>query len=99
MVKVSVVIKALNEESNISRAVESSLKAVAPYGGEVIVADSCSTDRTVEIASAFPITVVQLSHPEEKCCGISPQLGYQHSNGECIFLLDGDMDLDAAFVD
>lgn len=96
--RVSVVIKALNEESNISRAIESSLTAVAPYGGEVVVADSGSTDRTVEIAAAFPVTVVQLRHPEERCCGISPQLGYQHSRGEYVYLLDGDMDLDAAFV-
>lgn len=99
IVKVSVVIKALNEESNISRAIESSLKAVAPYGGEVVVADSGSTDRTVEIAAAFPVTVVRLGRPEERCCGISPQLGYQHSRGEYVYLLDGDMDLDAVFVD
>lgn len=97
--KVSVVIKALNEESNIRRAVESSLAAAAPHSGEVIVADSGSTDRTVEIASAFPVTVVQLGRPEERCCGISPQLGYQHSRGEYVYLLDGDMDLDAAFVE
>jgi glycosyltransferase involved in cell wall biosynthesis len=98
-VKVSVVIKTLNEESGIRRAIESSLKAVAPFGGEVIVSDSGSTDRTVEIASAFPVTVVQLGHPEERCCGISPQLGYQHSHGDYVYLLDGDMELDAAFVD
>jgi glycosyltransferase involved in cell wall biosynthesis len=98
IVKVSVVIKALNEENNISRAVESSLKAVAPWGGEVIVADSGSADRTVEIAAAFPITVVQLGNPGERCCGVSPQLGYQHSRGEYVYLLDGDMDLDATFL-
>jgi glycosyltransferase involved in cell wall biosynthesis len=97
-VKVSVVIKALNEESNIRQAIESSLAAIAPFGGEVIVADSGSTDRTVEIAKVFPITVVQLGHPEERCCGIAPQLGYQHSRGEYVYLLDGDMDLDTAFV-
>lgn len=96
--KVSVVIKALNEESNISRAIESSLKAVAPYGGEVIVADGGSADRTAEIAAAFPVTVVQLGKPEERCCGISPQLGYQHSRGEYVYVLDGDMELDAAFL-
>jgi glycosyltransferase involved in cell wall biosynthesis len=98
-VKVSVVIKALNEENNIRQAVESSLAAAAPFGGEVIVADCGSTDRTVEIASGFPVMVVQLGRPEERCCGISPQLGYQHSHGEYVYLLDGDMNLDAAFVD
>jgi glycosyltransferase involved in cell wall biosynthesis len=97
-VKVSVVIKALNEESNIRDAIESSLAAVAPFGGEVIVADSGSSDRTVEIAAKYPITVVQLGRPEERCCGIGPQLGYQHSRGEYVYLLDGDMNLDPAFV-
>lgn len=96
--KVSVIIKALNEEANIARAIESSLRAVAPFGGEVIVADSVSSDRTVEIASGYPIKIVQLEHAEERCCGIAPQLGYQHSGGEYVYILDGDMELDPEFI-
>ena len=72
---VSIVIKALNEEKNICAAIESALAAVADVGGEVILADSCSTDRTVELASRYPIRVVQLANPSERCCGIGPQLG------------------------
>ena len=98
MVKVSIVIKTLNEEGNISRAIESALEAAAPHGGEVIVADSGSTDRTVETAMQYPISVVQLSNPEEQCCGIGPQLGFQHSKGECLYILDGDMELDTSFL-
>ena len=49
--RVSVIIKAFNEEKNICAAIESSLAAVAEMGGEVILADSHSTDRTVELAS------------------------------------------------
>jgi len=98
MLKVSVIIKGLNEESNIARAIESSLAAVAPYGGEVILADSASTDRTIDIALQYPITVVQLCNPEERCCGIAAQLGYQHSHGEYIYILDGDMKLDSSFL-
>ncbi len=96
--KVSVIIKALNEEANIARAVESALRAVASFDGEVVVADSASTDRTVEIAMRYPVKVVQLEHATERCCGIAPQLGYQHSSGEYVYILDGDMDLDAEFV-
>lgn len=96
--KISVIIKAYNEEANIARAIESSLRAVAPFGGEVIVADSISSDRTVEIAMRYPIKVVQLEHASERCCGIAPQLGYQHSSGEYVYVLDGDMDLDREFV-
>ena len=49
--RVSVIIKAFNEERNICAAIESSLAAVAEVGGEVILADSSSTDRTVELAT------------------------------------------------
>jgi glycosyltransferase involved in cell wall biosynthesis len=98
MIKVSIVIKALNEETNIARAIESALVAAAPHGGEVIVADSGSMDRTVEIAMRYPTLVVQLENFEERCCGVGPQLGYQHSSGEYIYVLDGDMELDASFL-
>ncbi|HEY0885382.1 MAG TPA: glycosyltransferase, partial [Ramlibacter sp.] len=66
---VSIIIKAFNEEKNICAAIESSLAAAAEVGGEVILADSNSTDRTVELASRYPIRIVQLVHSHERCCG------------------------------
>lgn len=98
MTKVSIVIKALNEESNIRRAIESSLFAAANFDGEVILADSSSTDNTIEIAEHFPISIVQLEHIHDRSCGIGPQLGYQHSKGEYVYILDGDMELQAPFL-
>jgi GT2 family glycosyltransferase len=97
-VKISIIIKTLNEEANIARAIESALVAAAPHGGEVIVADSGSKDRTVEIAMGYPTLVVQLENFDERCCGVGPQLGYQHSSGEYVYVLDGDMQLDAGFL-
>jgi GT2 family glycosyltransferase len=96
--RVSVVIKALNEEDNICAAIESSLEAVAEVGGEVVLADSHSTDRTVELASRYPIRIVQLAHADERCCGVGPQLGYQHACGEYIYILDGDMKMLTGFL-
>ena len=90
---VSVVIKALNEESGIEATIESALRAVSKVSGEVVLADSCSTDRTVELAMKYPVRIVQLANASERCCGIGPQLGYQHSSGEFIYLIDGDMQL------
>lgn len=90
---VSVIIKALNEEKRITTTIESALRAVNAFGGEVVLADSCSTDRTVELAQQYPIRIVQLLHPEERCCGVGPQLGYQHSKGDFVYILDGDMEL------
>jgi GT2 family glycosyltransferase len=97
--RVSVVIKALNEEKNICEAIESSLRAVAHVGGEVVLADSHSSDRTVELASRYPIRVVQLAHADERCCGIGPQLGFQHARGEYIYIMDGDMRLVEGFLE
>ncbi|MBG9390109.1 glycosyltransferase family 2 protein [Caenimonas aquaedulcis] len=98
MSRVSVVIKALNEEANICAAIESALAAVAEVGGEVILADSYSSDRTVELASRYPIRVVQLAHADERCCGAGPQLGFQHSIGEYVYILDGDMQMLPGFL-
>lgn len=95
---VSIVIKTLNEEKNIAGAIESALAALAEVGGEVIVADSASNDRTVEIATGYPVTVVQLAHPQERCCGIGPQLGYQYASGTHLYILDGDMQLRPGFL-
>ncbi len=98
MPTISVIIKALNEEEHIQKAITTSLAAISPYGGEVIVADSGSTDRTIEIAGRFPVTIVRLQNPQERCCGIAPQLGFQHSRGDFLYLLDGDMELQSEFV-
>jgi glycosyltransferase involved in cell wall biosynthesis len=98
--KVSIVIKALNEQATIARAIESSLKAVSECagGGEVILADSLSTDRTVEIGRQFPIRIVQLCDGDDRCCGVGAQLGYLISKGEFVYVLDGDMELIPGFL-
>jgi glycosyltransferase involved in cell wall biosynthesis len=97
-VRVSIVIKALNEEKHIGAALASALVALEPIGGEVILADSGSGDRTVEIARGFPVGVLQLKNRAERRCGIGPQLGYQRAQGEFVYILDGDMELDPAFL-
>ena len=97
--RVSIIIKALNEEQHISACIESALRAVAQVGGEVVLADSCSSDRTVELAQSYPIRIVQLTHAHERCCGAGPQLGYQHSCGEYVYILDGDMQMLEDFLE
>ncbi|MFM7439596.1 MAG: glycosyltransferase, partial [Snowella sp.] len=54
----SVYILTHNEEIDIADCIESAL-----LSDDIIVVDSCSTDRTVEIASAYPVRVLQ--HPFE----------------------------------
>ena len=98
MPHVSIIIKALNEERHIGAALRSALDAAGLVDGEVILADSGSTDSTVEIARALPVTVLQLSNPAERRCGIGPQLGYQVASGAFVYVLDGDMELDRNFL-
>ena len=96
--RVSIIIKALNEENRIVAAVESALAAVRTVGGEVVLADSCSSDNTVTLASSYPIRIVQLACAEQRCCGVGPQLGYQHCAGEYVYILDGDMEILPGFL-
>ena len=95
---VSIVIKALNEERHIATAIESALAALDGVHGEVILADSASTDRTVKIAERYPIKIVSMSRIEDRSCGAGGQLGYQYSFGDYICLIDGDMRLYRGFV-
>lgn len=50
----SIYILTYNEEVDIAACIESAL-----LSDDVIVVDSCSTDRTVEIASRYPVRIVQ----------------------------------------
>lgn len=96
--RVSVIIKAYNEERRIEQALRSSLAAVAEVGGEVILADGHSTDATVAIASEFPVRVVRLLDGGQRSCGIGPQLGFQHARGEYVYVMDADMQLRPGFL-
>lgn len=96
--RVSVIIKAYNEERRIEQALRSSLAAVAEVGGEVILADGHSTDGTVAIASEFPVRIVRLLDAGARSCGIGPQLGFQHARGEFVYVMDADMQLQPGFL-
>src|SRR4051812_11710178 len=95
---ISIIIKTLNEEARIADAIESALNVNKWIPTEVIVADSASTDRTIEISRKYPVRVVQLSDPNDRSCGVGPQLGFQNATGDFILILDGDMRLRDEFV-
>ena len=52
--KLSVIVTTFNEEINVAECLESVL-----WADEILLVDSFSTDRTVEIAGRYPITVLQ----------------------------------------
>lgn len=96
--KISIIIKAYNEEANIAKSVESSLEAVKEFGGEVIVVDSLSEDNTVEIVKKYPVKIVQINKNSIKTSAAALEVGYRASRGEFILALDGDMILDKNFI-
>lgn len=98
MVRVSIIIKAFNEEARIAASIESAATAAENFINEIIVADCQSTDNTIGIASRYPVVVAQLADPSERCCGVAPQLGFQHSSGTYVYLLDGDMEMEPDFL-
>ncbi|MDK1383826.1 glycosyltransferase family A protein [Sinorhizobium sp. 8-89] len=95
---ISVIIKTLNEEKRIAATIESVIAALEGKQGEIIIADSGSSDRTVEIALKYPVTIAQIIPPALPSCGIGPQLGFQYSRYDYVCLLDGDMLLDPGFL-
>ncbi|HYU47051.1 MAG TPA: glycosyltransferase family 2 protein [Terriglobales bacterium] len=87
----SVVIIAYNEEANIGRALASVQPLVADGKGEIIVVDSGSTDRTVEIAKSFGAKVFI-----EEWKGYAAQKNsvIDKASGEWILSLDADEEVD-----
>lgn len=101
IVDITIIVKALNEERHIEACLQSALQALQSMPGltgEVILADSVSTDRTVEIASNLGVRIVQFSSVGDRGCGAALQLGYQYALGRYVYVLDGDMQLIAEFL-
>lgn len=92
-------IKCLNEEAKIEACLKSAMQAAANYDSEIILADSGSTDRTIEIARKFPIRIVQLANAADRSCGAGAQLAFQYATGSYFYLLDGDMILNPDFIE
>ena len=60
MVELSVVLITRNQDWNIARLVQSVMNEAAGLSYEIVLVDSASTDRTVEIALNYPIRIVRL---------------------------------------
>src|SRR6201981_677897 len=87
----SVVIITFNEEANIGRTLESVKPLVADGKGEVIVVDSGSTDRTVEIARSFGAKIFV---EEWKGYAAQKNSAIEKATGDWILSLDADEELD-----
>ena len=91
----SVVIITFNEEANIGRTLESVKPLLADGKGEVIVVDSGSTDRTVEIAKSYGAKVFV---EEWKGYAAQKNSAIDKATGEWILSLDADEEVDSELV-
>lgn len=83
--KISVIIPTINEEASIGEVIDEVQKSL---DCEILVVDSNSRDRTVEIAKAKGATVI---NEPRLGYGRAYKTGFQHATGDTIVTLDGDM--------
>ena len=96
----SVVVVTHNEEDRIRACLESVFEAcrAAVDAFEVVLVDSNSTDRTVERASEYPITVLQIPDDDLTTPGAGRYVGGRHADGELVLFVDGDMVLNEGWL-
>jgi glycosyltransferase involved in cell wall biosynthesis len=87
----SVVIITLNEEANLARTLASVHPLVADGKGEIIIVDSGSTDRTVEIAKSYGAKVFV---EEWKSYAAQKNSAIDKATGEWILSLDADEEVE-----
>jgi glycosyltransferase involved in cell wall biosynthesis len=88
----SVVILTFNEEANIGRTLASVKPLVENGKGEIIIVDSGSTDRTVEIANSFGARVIV---EEWKGFAAQKNSAIDKATSDWILSLDADEELDS----
>jgi len=93
--QLSVVIITFNEEANIGRTLTSVQPLVADGKGEIIVVDSGSTDRTVEIAKSFGAKVFI---EDWKGYAAQKNSAIDRAAGDWILSLDADEELDSDLI-
>ena len=95
----SVVVITENEEDRIADCIESVFAACRSIRAfEVILVDSASTDRTVEIANEYPVTILQIPEEHTVSCGAGRFVGDQVARGEFVLHVDGDMTLTESWL-
>ena len=89
MVAASVIINVRNQEANIAGCLEAVLQQSLSGTFEVIVVDSGSTDRTVEIAKRYPLRLYQ-TPPDQFSWGHNRNIGAEAALGRYVVYLGAD---------
>lgn len=97
MIRISVVIPALNAEKTIRSCLESVFNQTIPHETyEIIVVDNGSTDATAEIIHSFP--AISIYEPKRNR-GTARNAGIRAAKGDLIAFLDADMRIDPSWLE
>jgi len=87
----SIVVISKNEEKHIAKCLDSVFAEIkAMPATEVILVDSRSTDKTIDIASKYNVKIAVIDKKHKMTPGLGRLIGTQLSKGYFIFFLDGD---------
>lgn len=89
MPEISIVILAKNQERFIGENLKVIFNQEINYEFEVIVIDSGSTDKTIDIVKKYPINLIQIT-PEEFGHGKTRNYGAQIAKGKIVVFLNAD---------
>lgn len=99
MTDLAVVLISRNQDWNIARLIESVLAETKSIERRrIVLVDSASTDRTIEIARAFPIEILRLRPHRRLTPAAGRHIGFRRTAGEHALFLDGDMELCAGWL-
>ncbi len=95
MKKITIVFLVFNEEGNIKGLVERSISKLKemPYGYNILIVNNASTDNTGQIIDELArehAFVNALHHPSNLGYAMSTLTGFKKSDGEIVFIIDGD---------
>ncbi len=99
-VELSVVVVTYNEEDRIRNCLESIFECCADFDTyEIILVDSNSTDRTLDIAKEYPITIAQIPNDQLTTPAAGRYIGTELANAPVILFVDGDMILNKEWLE
>src|SRR3989442_15470006 len=94
-----------NEQANIPKCTEAcihslnlSRRAVQVRSLEILVVDSRSNDKAVEIAEKYPVSIIRLSKVSPLSASAGRYVGLKHASGNRILYVDGDFELSGPWL-
>jgi len=94
--KVSVVIPCFNEEGFIVRSVKSVLEQTRTPDEILVIDDGC-TDRSMELISDFPITIIPMGENKGRIAAVNR--GYLESKHELVATIDSDCEASSTWLE